>query len=275
MSIRVGISEDMGLRRSMEDEHALYDLPDKKFFSAEVYDGHGGRRAAQVAAEMLTPLFRDSLEKELEKPPRDRRPERHLLRESYLAVDAHLVASHIDSGTTAATFYILDGRFVAANAGDTRIVIGRKGGPYALTVDHRPDRPEEEARIVALGGEVVVINVPRVQGILAISRALGDSPLKPYVTAEPRIVEGWLGRENNWVVLACDGVWDVLSPEEVLTLVRSAGNAQSAAEVIKNNALDKGSMDNITVLVLDLREYTRGLERDRMQILAILDKAVP
>jgi serine/threonine protein phosphatase PrpC len=100
--ILVGFTEDIGYRSAMEDEHAIYQHPEKGFFSAEVYDGHGGKKAALVAAEMLTPHFLHTWSHKSGAPHNECMPEHDLLREAYLAVDRYLVESKVDSGTTAA-----------------------------------------------------------------------------------------------------------------------------------------------------------------------------
>jgi protein phosphatase 1L len=272
--IHTGVCQDIGYRNTMEDEHAIYQNHEKGFFSAEVYDGHAGKRAAQVAAEMVTPHFLHAWSRDSEKPLKEQTPKDELLRDAYLAVDRHMIESGLDSGTTAAGFYLFDDHFYAVNCGDTRIVIGVHDSVSALTLDHKPDLPEELQRIEEDGGYVVSFGVARVQGLLAVSRAIGDGSLKPYVIAEPRIAEGYLGRENDFLVIACDGVWDVLSPDIVFAMVRAASDVQSAAETIKTTAIDSGSTDNITVIVLDLREYTANLRREQMEIVRIIDKAL-
>mgnify|MGYP005840838495 CR=1 FL=1 len=273
-NIHVGSVEDMGYRNSMEDDHAVYHDDLKSFFSAEVYDGHGGRKAAQIAAEMVTPHFLHEWSKESEKQRKDQLPTPDLLRNAYLAVDRYVTESGFDSGTTAAGIYFIGDRFFAINCGDTRIVMGTEGGAITLTVDHKPDLPAEQQRIEEKGGHVVCLGVARVQGILAVSRAIGDRSLKPFVVAEPRIVVGYVGRENDFVVVACDGVWDVLSPEIAIAIARAAENAQAAAENIRTSAIDSGSTDNITVLVLDLRDYVAHLNRKKMEIVQVIDKAL-
>ncbi|OPY81119.1 MAG: Protein phosphatase 2C [Syntrophorhabdus sp. PtaU1.Bin153] len=272
-TIRIGISEDVGCRSAMEDEHAIYQVPEKGFFSAEIYDGHGGRKAAQAAAEMLTPYFLHPWSLELEKPPSQRRPEHELVREAYLKVDEYTVKAKIDGGTTGAGLYLINDRFIGANAGDTRIVFGMQGGVLTLTLDHKPNLPEELERIEEKGGRVVNLGVPRVQGLLAVSRAIGDRILKPYVTAEPRIIEGCLGRENDYAIIACDGVWDVLTTEIAMELARGLDDPQMAADAIKESALSNGTTDNVSVIVLDLREYTADLTRRRMKVTRVTDKA--
>jgi protein phosphatase 1L len=163
---------------------------------------------------------------------------------------------------------------MAANAGDTRVVINTAEGCLSLTKDHKPEFPEERRRIESLGGEVISYGVARVQGVLSMSRALGDAYLKPYITAEPRIIEGFLGMENHFAILACDGVWDVLTQEDVMEMTISIANAEKAAAAISTKALDYGSGDNITVIVLDLRSYVKALKREKMEISKVVDYAL-
>lgn len=271
MGIDYGISDEMGWRPAMEDEHAIYEDGKRFFFSAEIYDGHGGRQPARIAAEMLTPSFLHNWAMEADKPLRMRKGEAEILRDAYLAVDTYLVDRGIRAGTCAVQLYLIGEHFLAANAGDSRVVIGTDEGAVMLTHDHKPDLPKERSRIEALGGSVVLFGVPRVEGVLAISRALGDSCLKPYVSAEPRITEGILGAENDFAVLACDGVWDVLAPGAVLETVRLEGDPRRGAHGVSKKALDNGSTDNITVIVLDLRKYTSSLENRKMEILKVHD----
>jgi protein phosphatase 1L len=275
VDIAVGISEDIGKRDGMEDDYAVYDRPEIPLFSAEVYDGHLGREVARVASEMLTPHFLDQWRTERDKPLRDRLDDINILREAYAAVDKYVVATGIRGGAAAATIHIMKGKFMAANAGDSRVVIGAQSGAKTLTLDHKPDVPEERSRIESLGGMITRQGTPRVMGFLAMSRALGDTELKPFVSPEPRIVSGLLGRENDYAVLCCDGIWDVLSTETVIDIARRAGEAQKGAEAIKDRARKEGSADNITVLVLDLRAYTGVLARAAMKTISIVDFALP
>ncbi|HOK59016.1 MAG TPA: PP2C family protein-serine/threonine phosphatase, partial [Methanothrix sp.] len=265
--IAAGVCEHIGMREAMEDAHAVRDRPG--CFSAEVFDGHYGPLAARTAAAFLIPCFWSLHSREAKKPDDTRRSDMELLRDAYMRTDEAILARGIMGGTTAATLLLLGTRFLAANVGDARIVIGTAGGSKLLTMDHRPELPEEMARIESLGGRVMHLDIPRVQGELAISRALGDAHLKPYVSAEPRIVEGWLGRENDWAVLATDGIWDVITPAEAILASRESSDPQEAAELIVSIACWRGAHDNMTVIVLDLRGCTRELTRSSMEISAI------
>jgi protein phosphatase 1L len=271
MKIPYGIAEEVGFRPSMEDAHAIWDEED--VFSAEIYDGHGGNMGALLAAEFLTPHFLSLVRAERARDAPESRTGPELLRAAYLAADQYICSRPTTSGTAAATIHILDGQFLAANVGDSRVIIGTNRGAIQLTVDHKPDLPEERSRIEGFGGRVISRDVPRVEGMLAMSRALGDSELKPYVSSEPRIVEGFFGTENDFVVVACDGVWDVLTLEEVIATVREVEDTNQAAQKIVALALASGSTDNVSVIVVDLRDHTRGLTREKMEIVSVLDRA--
>lgn len=270
--IRYGVAETIGFREQMEDAHAIWDEEETGLFSAEVYDGHAGSLAARMAADCLTRYFFRPHSRKGQSSPFSFTPE--ALREAYIAADRRIVTSGTESGAAAATLYVRGQEFLAANAGDSRIVMGEGDGVIELTKDHKPDRPEEKERITALGGRVVALDVARVQGSLAMSRALGDVLLKPFVTAEPRILEGAFGRANDLVVIACDGLWDAVTSDEAIAIARTAKDPQKAARLLRETALGRGSTDNITVVVLDLSDYTAGCEAERMRLIRVLDRAV-
>jgi serine/threonine protein phosphatase PrpC len=116
----------------------------------------------------------------------------------------------INDGTTGAVCLLTGDKIYCANAGDTRIVLSRKGRAVRLTFDHKADIPEEVERIRALGGHVTD---RRVLGILAVARSLGDFFLHPYVTADPYLTVTSVSPGDEFIILACDGVWDVLSDD--------------------------------------------------------------
>lgn len=272
MGIPYGLEETIGLRSEMEDAHAVWDDRETGIFAAEVHDGHSGSAAAALAAEMLTPFFL-SRQKELWRGTKARALSAEALREAYLATDRFIVG-RTESGSASATLYLYKDAFLAAGAGDARIVVGEAGGAVALTVDHKPDSPEEKARIEADGGAVISLDVSRLQGVLAMSRSLGDAYLKPFVTAEPRIEQGLLGRTNDVAVIACDGLWGVMTSEEAVRTARRAPGPDDAAKALQKEALDRGSTDNITVIVLDIRQYTAAFGRDGLRVTRVLDRAV-
>jgi serine/threonine protein phosphatase PrpC len=153
MTITYGVAETIGHRREMEDAHSIWQEERLHIFGAEVYDGHAGSRAAMLAAERLSRHFLDRVKAEPE-PTAEDVFTAEALREAYLVTDRYIVEQDTESGTAAATLYLLGDRFLAANAGDVRIVVGNGSRAVSLTVDHKPALPEEKARIEALGGSV-------------------------------------------------------------------------------------------------------------------------
>mmetsp|Transcript_17753 Transcript_17753/g.43419 ORF Transcript_17753/g.43419 Transcript_17753/m.43419 type:complete len:233 (-) Transcript_17753:56-754(-) len=153
-----------------------------------------------------------------------------------------------------------------ANLGDSRGVLCRGGSAVEITSDHKPNRPDELERVRSVGGTVArVANTWRVfdaetsarQGpsaMLAVSRAFGDRDLKKpkkIVSAVPEITVIPLSPIDLFLVLACDGVWDVLSNQEVVDIVSDHWeNPEEAARAVRDAAVSKGSADDITVIVV-------------------------
>ena len=148
----------------------------------------------------------------------------------------------------------------AANAGDSRTILCRGvDGPLALSEDHKPDRPSERKRIVALGGQVIFIGCARVNGMLATSRGFGDKDLKPLVSAEPEIMHHELEEGDEFVLLASDGLWDVMSNAEAACILKAAPpNCKDASQTLVRAALRMGSMDNVSAMVVDVRPVIQG-----------------
>jgi serine/threonine protein phosphatase PrpC len=131
---------------------------------------------------------------------------------------------------------IVDDDIIIANAGDCRVVAWRGGEVQRITKDHKPNDEDERRRIEDLGGEITSTELPngnfyfldipttsigsisyRVNGILAVARAMGDFALEPYITSVPDIFHLDI-TDDEFVVIACDGIWDVLQDEEVVQI---------------------------------------------------------
>jgi serine/threonine protein phosphatase PrpC len=167
---------------------------------------------------------------------------------------------------------------VVANAGDSRCVLAivrnaSADGQYIvnalpLSKDHRPDDPQERQRVQRKGGVVVTkygSGVARVMGVLAVSRALGDVTLKPYITSEPDIVTVRRNPDHWFLIMATDGLWDVFTNSEAIDFVLARmllGVPDCGAQALANEAFMRGSVDNISVLVIDLRTEARDVGRD-------------
>ncbi|OEL24317.1 putative protein phosphatase 2C 49 [Dichanthelium oligosanthes] len=125
------------------------------------------------------------------------------------------------AGSTAVVAVVGPTSVVVASAGDSRAVLSRGGVPVPLSVDHKPDRPDELERIEAAGGRVIFWDGARVLGVLAMSRAIGDGYLKPFVTAEPDVTVTERTDEDECLILASDGLWDVVTNEMACDVVRA------------------------------------------------------
>ena len=119
-------------------------------------------------------------------------------------------------GTTALVALVEPDTLTVAHVGDSRGVLCRKGGQtVAITQDHKPELEPEKKRIEALGGFISYIGCWRAMGILAMSRAIGDLFLKPYVSPEPDVSSLAIDDGDQFFVLASDGVFDVFDNEQV------------------------------------------------------------
>lgn len=127
------------------------------------------------------------------------------------------------------------------------------GKVTALTSDHKPNRPDEKKRVQDLGGSVVFWGVWRVEGILAVSRAIGDRMLKPFVIAEPEVKEHKRTSSDWFLIVASDGVWDTITNEDAAAIAMKHSDVQDAAKRIMEEAYARGSLDNICAMVIDLR----------------------
>ncbi|KAI8477391.1 MAG: phosphatase 2C-like domain-containing protein [Monoraphidium minutum] len=209
-----------------------------------VFDGHGGPNAADyVHGRLFSNLLRN------EKFGTDAVA---AITEAFEQTDSEYLMQHSeavrDDGCTAITAVLLGKRLLVANAGDSRAVLSRAGKAVALSVDHKPNLREERLRIEDAGGVVVWAGTWRVSGVLAVSRAFGDRPLKRFVIPTPDVREEVLGARDEAVILASDGVWD-----EVVTLVHGIPDAQRAVRRLVEEAYTRGSLDNISAVVLKLR----------------------
>ena len=140
----------------------------------------------------------------------------------------------------------------SANCGDSRAVICRNGKATRLSEDHKASDKSEKTRIEELGGFVLR---DRVLGMLAVSRAFGDHNLKQFVSARPYITKTDLTGDEEFLIVACDGLWDEISDEDAVKLVREnfykKGESEfRAADALVKNALDEGTKDNVTVMVV-------------------------
>ncbi|CAI7646616.1 unnamed protein product [Penicillium pancosmium] len=137
-----------------------------------------------------------------------------------------------------------------ANVGDARIVLCRNGKALRLSYDHKGSDENEGKRITNAGG--LILN-NRVNGVLAVTRALGDTYLKDLVTGHPYTTETVIQPDaDEFIILACDGLWDVCSDQEAVDLIRNVQDAQHASKILVDHALARFSTDNLSCMVIRL-----------------------
>ena len=122
----------------------------------------------------------------------------------------------------------------------------RNGQPIRLTYDHKGSDENEQKRIIDRGG--YILN-DRVNGVLAVTRALGDSPMKQYVVGNPYTTEIELQDDDEFLVIACDGLWDIANDQQVIDLIRDIKDPQIASKTLLDFALENSSTDNLSILV--------------------------
>ncbi|XP_059640005.1 probable protein phosphatase 2C 6 isoform X2 [Cornus florida] len=252
-----------------------------------VYDGHGGSQVANYCRDRVHVALTEELENFMASSNDGnikgncQEQWRTAFTNCFLKVDTE-VGGQDDIepvapetvGSTAVVAIVCSSHIIVANCGDSRAVLCRGKEPVALSVDHKPNRGDEYARIQAAGGKVIQWNGHRVFGVLAMSRSIGDRYLKPSIIPDPEVTFIPRTKDDECLILASDGLWDVMTNEEVcdiarkrillwhkkngVTLPSKRGEgidpaAQAAAECLSNRALQKGSKDNITVIVVDLK----------------------
>eukprot|EP01122_Echinamoeba_exundans_P006450 TRINITY_DN1818_c0_g1_i3.p1 TRINITY_DN1818_c0_g1~~TRINITY_DN1818_c0_g1_i3.p1 ORF type:complete len:389 (+),score=105.80 TRINITY_DN1818_c0_g1_i3:822-1988(+) len=144
-------------------------------------------------------------------------------------------------------------RMMIANSGDQRLVVCRAGKAVDITVDHKPDSETELERIKHAGG--FVAENRRVNGVLALSRALGDMELQPHVTYVPDVFFVDIREDDEFLIIACDGLWDVVTSEQAVKLVlQEGGDPIRSAAKLRDYAHALNSTDNISVIVFRLND---------------------
>ncbi|XP_062232192.1 protein phosphatase 2C 51-like [Phragmites australis] len=292
-SLSHGAVSVIGRRREMEDAVAVARTflasaddgggskdgcgGEEDFFA--VYDGHGGARVAEACKERMHVVLAEEVGLRRHVGGDVRWKEAMVA--SFARVDGEVTGgfaqakADVDAespfrtvGSTAVVAVVGHRRIVVANCGDSRAVLSRGGVAVPLSTDHKPDRPDELERVEAAGGRVINWNGYRVLGVLATSRSIGDYYLKPYVSAEPEVTVMDRTDQDEFLILASDGLWDVVSNEVACKIVRNCLNgraasmfpesvagrtAADAAALLMELAMSRGSMDNISVVVVELR----------------------
>ncbi|KAH9615780.1 hypothetical protein KSS87_003877 [Heliosperma pusillum] len=248
-----------------------------------VYDGHGGSQVADYCARRMHEIITEEWSQEGHDGHEWQRKWEETFCSGFTRADDLVIteggASEI-VGSTAIVAVVSGCQIILSNCGDSRAVLCKRtqttpNGPKTtqtipLSVDHKPDREDELSRIEGVGGRVFNWNGARVSGVLAMSRAIGDRYLRPYIIPVPEITFTTRSDEDECLILASDGLWDVMSNEEVGKVASNlfrkmrrsivAGDispAQVVANTLTEIAIGRNSSDNISIIIVDLKSRRR------------------
>lgn len=247
-SIGVATDRNARYRRTMEDVHTIVDSldskPDMGFFA--VYDGHGGKQAAEFAAQCLHENLLSALKGDQAGNVTNG------LVSAFMATDDQMRERGILYAGCTAVAAVVTGsgdnrRLYTANVGDARAVLCRNGQAVRLSYDHKGNDETEAKRVIDAGGFMAG---GRVNGILAVTRSLGDIAMKDYVLGHPYTTETALQPTDQFMILACDGLWDVVSDQAAVNMGMQIEDPQQLSEKLLEQALKDGSTDNISIMAV-------------------------
>lgn len=282
--VRSGAWADIGFRSSMEDvyicadnfmsDYGLKNATDGPNAFYGVFDGHGGKHAADFACYHL-PRF---IAEDEDFPVKVER----VIASAFLQTDsAFAKACSLDaalaSGTTALAALVVGRLLVVANAGDCRAVLCRRGNAIDMSNDHKPMCSKERKRIEASGGYVYD---GYLNGLLNVARALGDWHMEGLkgsgsdggpLSAEPELMTRQLTEEDEFIIIGCDGIWDVFRSQNAVDFARRRlqehNDPVMCSKDLVDEALKRKSGDNLAVIVVCFQsEPPRNLVAPRPRV---------
>jgi len=167
----------------------------------------------------------------------------------------------IEDGSTALCLALDGAELIVANCGDSRAILYQGEQIISLTRDHKPDDNDEKKRIIKSGGKVIG---GRLQGKLGVSRAFGNYEFKDskYLVSDPEIKKFTIEIDAQFLVLGCDGLYEKFTNEEIVSFIKQRSSAKSLEDVIQllvEEAIDRGTEDNITVMVVKFKKPYKKL----------------
>ncbi|BFG39845.1 hypothetical protein CerSpe_261190 [Prunus speciosa] len=244
-----------------------------------VYDGHGGNQVAKFCAERMHEVIAQEWDRETVDGYEWQRKWETAFSIGFERADNELLEEAIAPemvGSTAVVAILSGCQIITSNCGDSRAILCRGTETIPLTVDQKPDREDELMRIEGGGGKVINWNGARVFGVLAMSRAIGDRYLRPWIIPVPEITFMTRTDEDECLILASDGLWDVMTNEEVGEVARhllrrrrrsissltdDIPPAQAVADHLTEIAYGRNSSDNISIIVVDLKAKRKRQQR--------------
>eukprot|EP00562_Extubocellulus_spinifer_P004798 CAMPEP_0178523960 /NCGR_PEP_ID=MMETSP0696-20121128/29381_1 /TAXON_ID=265572 /ORGANISM="Extubocellulus spinifer, Strain CCMP396" /LENGTH=446 /DNA_ID=CAMNT_0020155249 /DNA_START=148 /DNA_END=1488 /DNA_ORIENTATION=- len=277
-----------GGRISMEDEYCV----DDKGRFAGVFDGHGGGGVSGYLRERLYDKFQHHHSTPSNENAAQSRntitSQAAALRSAFDEIDKEVCANDAlqYQGSTAVAVVVHEDEdntrtLLAANIGDSRAILCRRGKAVDLTRDHKPNDEREKARILGMGETIEWDHYCKVHRVrnLSLSRAIGDRFAKPAVSGEVEIKRFPVIEDvDEFVVLASDGLWDVMTSHDVVSFVHkrlsapmklgsspdadrarcTANRRKNMSRFLSNEAIKRGSGDNVCVVMIWLNKGGDG-----------------
>jgi len=268
-----GSEAQKGRRSTMEDTHVhMDDVNDKYKFTPDmtrafyaVYDGHGGRHAAELAEKFLHECVLKSDDLKNKEATDDEIL--NVLRGGFDRTDSIIMKRSLEGmwndGCTAVVVLVMGTKLYIGNLGDAEAVLARRKEntltAELLTFKHKPSDPDERKRIESAGGHVVF---GRVLGSLAVSRALGDTEFKvprnkasaDFVSKDPFLKCVTIDPDVPFLIVACDGLWDKVTYQQAVDFVSSryvnGVSPEDTARQLVEKALKDGTLDNVSVIIV-------------------------
>lgn len=283
LGLRVHCESWPGLKKTLQDRYVLDEPLEELGVYFAVLDGHGGTQVADMAKEKLHKnVLQQMRQRQVQPASRDEKI-KTAIKEAFLQTDKEILAlserKKFELVGSTCVSVILHGnpklgtalRLVVSNLGDSRAVLCRAGTAVPVSEDHKPTRMDEKKRIERVGGLVLQVRgawrvatsanpnsmnkaARREYQGLAMTRSFGDMHFKRPIglaIAEPEVQVISLSDKDLFMVLGTDGVFDVLSNQEVIDLaMRHWREPEEAAKNIVRSAYKRGSEDNLTVMVV-------------------------
>jgi len=294
LGLRVHAESWPGLKKTLQDRYVSDEAMEELGVYFAVLDGHGGTQVADHAAKCLHKnIMSQFRQKQVQPASRDEKI-KQAIKEAYVQTDKEILSmaerKKFELVGSTCVSALLHGnpklgtalRLIVANLGDSRAVLCRGGQAVSVSEDHKPTRIDEKKRIERVGGLVLQVRgALRVatstnpnsmnksarkeyQG-LAMTRSFGDMYFKQPISlsiAEPEITVVPLSDKDLFLVLATDGVYDVLNNQEVVDLaMRHWDDPEEAAKNVVRSAYKRGSEDNLTVLVIQFGWSDKGIAK--------------
>lgn len=262
--MKVYFKSKIGIRRTNEDRHTIIlnsngqDQIKQAIDMYGIYDGHGGNHVSTILSDIAPKLF---LDKRISYPLRKNHVNKICSNVQKILQD-NFTAKTKECGSTCLLVFkfkynnadILN----IVNIGDSRAIICTNTTGNALTMDHKPLNPVEKQRIIMQGGTVYYDGLEWRIDNLSLSRAFGDTSSK-YTPPIPDLFVHKISKNDKFMILACDGLWDVVDNQTAVNLVlhycfdkdgKRINEKLNIAAKLADFALSQGSTDNVTIIIV-------------------------